>query len=326
MLTCRLADTGRVTTRLGYGCSSIMGSMGRAASVRTLEWAYDAGIRHFDVAPMYGYGQAEACLGEFLARHPGDSSVTTKYGVPPAARSGMMNVLRAVARPLLKAVPGLKSRAQQAAAAVTEAPRRDLNVTAAQASLEASLRQLRVERVDVFLLHDATPEEVCDSPLLGFLERAREQGKIGTFGIGTDRDHAAAIARQSPAYARVVQREWSVFDACETSESFRIYHRSLGENRRRLQEYLQRSPEDCERWSKEIDADLASPDTLSSLMMRAALWANPSGIVLFSSKMREHIQANAALAQSSAAADEQAAAFYRIVQGELPAIQQERAA
>ena len=38
-------------------------------SLRLLEAAYDAGIRHFDVAPMYGYGEAESCLGEFRARH-----------------------------------------------------------------------------------------------------------------------------------------------------------------------------------------------------------------------------------------------------------------
>ena len=51
----RLASSGRETTRLGYGCSSIMGALGRRQSLRLLEAAYDTGIRHFDVAPMYGY-------------------------------------------------------------------------------------------------------------------------------------------------------------------------------------------------------------------------------------------------------------------------------
>ena len=79
----RLASSGRETTRLGYGCSSIMGALGRRQSLRLLEAAYDAGIRHFDVAPMYGYGEAESCLGEFLQRHPGQLTVTTKYGIAP---------------------------------------------------------------------------------------------------------------------------------------------------------------------------------------------------------------------------------------------------
>jgi D-threo-aldose 1-dehydrogenase len=49
-----LATTGRKTTRLGYGCSSLMGAMGRKESLAMLECAFDAGVRHFDVAPMYG--------------------------------------------------------------------------------------------------------------------------------------------------------------------------------------------------------------------------------------------------------------------------------
>ena len=326
MLTCKLADTERTTTRLGYGCSSIMGGMGRSASLRMLEWAYDAGIRHFDTAPMYGYGEAETCLGEFLSRHPGECTVTTKYGIPAAARSGVMSTIRAVARPLLKAVPALKAHAQRAAAASIETPKRELSAEAAQASLEASLRHLRVDRIDVFLLHDATPEEARDPSLLEFFERARKQGKIGAFGVGTDRDHVAVIEQQSPTYAHVVQREWSVFDAVETGKNFRIYHRSLGDNFRRLQNWLNGSSEVIRRWSQEINADLAAPGVLSRLTMRAALWANPQGIVLFSSKVREHIAANAAIAAPSATTDAQAAALHRAVQRDLTDIVQERAA
>ena len=317
MLTCRLADTGRSTTRIGYGCSSIMGGMGRADSLRVLEWAFDAGIRHFDVAPMYGYGEAEACLGEFLARHAGECTVTTKYGIPPAPRSSLKSLARALARPVLKAVPALKARAQRAAAATGKAPPRHLSAADAEISLEASLRHLRVPRIDVFLLHDATPQEVQDASLLQFLQRAHIAGRIGSFGVGTDREHAAAIQQQSPAYGGVVQREWSVFDAVESSSSFRIYHRSLGDNLRRLQAILNGSHDTMQRWSREADADLAAPGVLTRLMMRAALRANPSGIVLFSSKVQEHIQVNAALAEPSSTEDAQAVALHGAVQRHL---------
>src|ERR1017187_8275756 len=60
METIDLGRTGRRTTRLGFGCSSLMGAMGRKESVAMLEAAFDAGVRHFDVAPMYGFGQAES--------------------------------------------------------------------------------------------------------------------------------------------------------------------------------------------------------------------------------------------------------------------------
>ena len=85
METIPLGATGRSTTRLGFGCSSIMGGLGYRESLNVLESAWNAGIRHFDVAPAYGYGEAEGCLGEFMRRHQGQMTVTTKFGIPPAA-------------------------------------------------------------------------------------------------------------------------------------------------------------------------------------------------------------------------------------------------
>ncbi|HKO19656.1 MAG TPA: aldo/keto reductase, partial [Acidobacteriaceae bacterium] len=94
MQTVQVGTTGRTTTQLGYGCSSLMGAMGRAESLAILEAAFDAGIRHFDVAPMYGYGQAESVFGEFLVGHRGEVTVTTKYGIPPAKRQGLVSLAR----------------------------------------------------------------------------------------------------------------------------------------------------------------------------------------------------------------------------------------
>ena len=59
-----------------------------ADSLAILEAAWDAGIRHFDVAPMYGYGEAgRYCMGEFQKRHRGEATVTTKYGNPAGTAS-----------------------------------------------------------------------------------------------------------------------------------------------------------------------------------------------------------------------------------------------
>ena len=320
MRSIELADTGRQTTVLGFGCSSIMGSMGRRDSLRTLEKAFDAGVRHFDVAPMYGYGEAEACLGEFLSRHRGEATVTTKFGIPPAKNPGLIGIARNLARPVLKAIPALKARAQRAASAVTAAPaKRDLSVAKARASLENSLRQLRVDRIDLFLLHEATADEVRDSQLLKFLEDAKRKGSIGAYGVGTERAHVDAILAESPAYAPVIQREWSVFDPVDGVDAFRIHHRSLAHNRRRVERYLAASAETASRWSTAMGADLEAPGTLGALMMRAALATNPDGIVLFSSKDDEHIRSNAQLAEPSAA-DTQALALYQLVQDEAHAI------
>lgn len=320
MQTIELSDTGKRTTRLGFGCSSIMGGMGRAQSLEVLEWAFDAGVRHFDVAPMYGFGAAERCLGEFLQRHRGELTVTTKFGIPPAKNTGWINVARTLARPLIKAVPALKARAQRAANTVSAAPvTRNLSPEEARRSLEHSLLELRVECIDVFLLHDATPDEVANDDLLDYLQQAKAAGKIGCFGVGTDRAHASSIVREAPAYAAVVQQEWSVFDSIETGSAFRIHHRSLAHNRTRLQDFLTQHQEIASQWSAEIGTDLRQPHVLSTLMMRAALLANPQGIVLFSSKSREHIRANAAWIEASDI-DGKAAALHRVVQREAEEI------
>ncbi|SEB46755.1 aldo/keto reductase [Terriglobus roseus] len=319
MPTIDFADTGRRTTRLGFGCSSIMGSMGRRESLQTLQWAFDAGVRHFDVAPAYGYGEAEGCLGEFLSQHREEVTVTTKFGIAPAKNPGLIGIARNLARPLIKAIPALKAKAQRAASVVAAVPaKRDLSIQKAQASLESSLRNLRVDRIDLFLLHDATAGEVRDSPLLGFLENAKQKGSIGAFGVGTDRGHASAILAESPAYARVVQREWSVFDGVEDIDTFKIHHRSLAGNRRRLERYLA-SEDIAKRWSAATGTDLRAPGVLGELMMRAALGTNPVGIVLFSSKDNAHIRSNALLAEPSAA-NAKAMELYRLVQAEADQI------
>lgn len=321
--TVQLADTGRRTTRLGFGGSSLMGSMDRRQSLRTLEWAFEAGIRHFDVAPMYGYGEAEACLGEFLSRHPGEVTVATKFGIPPAKNPGMIATARRFVTPLMKAIPGLKQRAQRVAKSVAgpRAPR-DLSPEKAAASLEKSLRDLHVERIDLFLLHDATADEVRNTALLEFLHTAKSAGKIGAFGIGTDRVHVEAIQKENPAYAQVIQCEWSVFDPARSDAAFRIHHRSLGGNFQCLRQWLSASPLRMKEWSAEVDQDLADGGVLSELMMRAALQKNPSGVLLFSSKNRKHIEENAAFAAPSAR-DEAALRLYEKVQESAAGIRSE---
>ena len=102
------ANTGRQTTRLGFGGSGIMGALDRRQSLSMLRAAYDAGVRHFDTAPMYGYGEAESCLGEFLREVRGQVTITTKFGIPPPDSNAVTRLARVVARPVLQTFPGLK--------------------------------------------------------------------------------------------------------------------------------------------------------------------------------------------------------------------------
>ena len=60
---------------LGFGCSSLTGT-GRKNADRLLGTAFDAGVRHFDVARYYGYGEAEKILGTTPGAESGCSTIS----------------------------------------------------------------------------------------------------------------------------------------------------------------------------------------------------------------------------------------------------------
>lgn len=297
-----LGTSGRPTTRLGFGCGSIMGAMSRRNSLRLLESAYDAGIRHFDVAPRYGYGEAESCLGEFLQHHRGQVTVTTKYGTLPPKRSALISIGRRVAVPVISRLPGVKQRLARAANAATRNKERP-SFTAAQAkdSLDRSLAALRTDHIDLWLLHEVQASDLQDDGLLQLLEAEVKRGTIGSFGIGSSADRIPALLSERPAYCRTLQYEWSILDApIQSSETFRIHHRTLTKNFLSFHAALIKNKQLCERWSQSINTNLSHPETLARLMLKAALVLNPQSIILFSSKNPSHIQANVDTAADSA--------------------------
>ena len=312
-----LGSTGRQTTRLGYGCSSLMGAMGRRESLAILEGAYDAGIRHFDVAPMYGYGEAEGCLGEFLTRHRSDITITTKYGIPPAKHSPLIKLARRVVGPVIKTLPGLKQRLARAANASTRNHERaSFTAEQAQASLERSLTVLRTDYIDVWLLHEVEAVDLEDDGLLRFLEDQVAKGTIGTFGVGSEGVKVGSLLAQRRAYCRTLQFEWSVLDApVSSSESFRIHHRALTANFRALREALTRQPGLCRRWSASVGEDLSHSASLANLMLKTSLLMNPESVILFSSKNPRHIQANVRV-EGDSSIDSAARKFHELIRSE----------
>lgn len=313
----KLADDGRVTTRLGYGCSSIMGALNRVQSLRLLDAAYDAGIRHFDVAPMYGYGEAENCLGEFLERHRESVTVTTKYGIAPPKRGGALRAARRVVGPLVQRIPGLKKRLAKAAGAVAApAERAKFSADEARQSLENSLRALRTDFIDIWLLHEAEAADLRDESLLRFMEDAVTQGKIGSFGVGSDTHKIGALLEERPHYCRVLQHDWSVLDPTEMrSDHFHIHHRALTDNLRTLHAELIRDGERCRRWSEQVGRDLTRIESLAALMVKAALALHPDTVLLVSSKRPAHIGDNVHVADD-AGLEAPARRLYELVQRE----------
>jgi len=158
--------TGMQLSVLGFGCGAVGGLMVRGEAAdqeRTVARAIDAGVNYFDTAVQYGNGESEKNLGRILTKlKPANVIVGTKVRVPPGEFGRIAD-------------------------AVTT-------------SLEGSLTRLRLDRVDIFHLHNPITEteggsslsvrQVLDDVVPAF-ERLRQQGKVRFLGITAVGDTAA---------------------------------------------------------------------------------------------------------------------------------------
>lgn len=289
--TVELPGDGRRTTRLGFGGSGLMGGISERESLRLLETAYDAGIRHFDVAPSYGHGMAERCLGKFLRGKTGEVTVATKYGILPPPRAGLYAMARHLARPVVRRLPSVRRRLAQAAAGLTSKAR--FSAEDARQSLDHSLKELGLERVDLLLLHEATVEDLDGADLLPALRQMQQEGRIGIYGIGSERARLGTLLQKHGEYCPVIQFEGSVLDAdLDLPGAFRIRHRVVSGALGAIRESFEGHPGLCRQWSDTVDVDLSRRETLAGLLLAASLLANPDGIVLFSSRVPAHIATN----------------------------------
>jgi D-threo-aldose 1-dehydrogenase len=176
-------------TRLGFGGVPV-GNMYRAISdaqaETTLAAAWDAGIRYFDTAPLYGHGLSETRIGRALSRRPrAEFTLSTKVGrllapCEPGDESAG----------IFKATPPLK--------VVFDYTRDGL-----LRSFDASLQRLGLDRIDVLLVHDVelpthgTPEayearwrELTDGGGWRALAELRSAGAVSAIGLGVNSTEA----------------------------------------------------------------------------------------------------------------------------------------
>lgn len=146
-----LGRTGMQVSNVSFGTSPLGDMFGPAsadAGTAAVHRALDAGINLFDTSVFYGMGLAEERLGAALAGHRDEVFISTKAG-----RFGT-DVF-------------------------------DYSPARLRASLEESLRLLRTDHVDVFLLHDV--EYVDMEPVLtesfAALQQLKDEGKTRFIGM-----------------------------------------------------------------------------------------------------------------------------------------------
>jgi len=205
-----LGNSGLRAPQLGFGCSAILGRSGRAESLRALAAAWDYGIRFFDTARSYGYGESEALLGEFLEGRRDQAVIATKFGILAASQSGWKRVAKAVARQLLAVAPGARSVLQKGAASQFSSGQ--FTIPVLQQSIEQSLCKLKTDCVDILFMHAAPSSVLEQDDLLEAMGRLVEAGKVKIAGLSAEPDVVAlAVERRTPPL-RAMQLPCNVFN------------------------------------------------------------------------------------------------------------------
>jgi aryl-alcohol dehydrogenase-like predicted oxidoreductase len=181
-----LGDDGLRTPALGFGCSAMMGRVGRKASLAALAAAFDSDVRFYDTARSYGYGESEALLGEFLRGRRDRVVISTKFGIRPEATSRLQRIMKPVARALLRVVPSARARMQERLGAMSSTGH--FSVAALHESLHESLRALRTDYVDFLFLHEPPVSVLEQDDLFAALRQLVAEGKVRRFGIAAQID------------------------------------------------------------------------------------------------------------------------------------------
>lgn len=135
----------------GAGFWKVMGSLGRSAVNEIVKTAFDAGVNFFDTANVYSHGQSESLLGEALRTVglPRDELVIATKA------TGVMNELP-------------NGRGQSRYHLMSE--------------VDASLRRLQVDHIDLYQLHGFDPLTPLEESLATLDDLVRS-GKVRYVGV-----------------------------------------------------------------------------------------------------------------------------------------------
>lgn len=172
-------------TELGLGCARIGGVFqgDTLGFTRLIAMARDAGINFFDTADMYSQGESESLLGRAFQGQREQVVIATKAGYTLPGRRKIAAHLKPILRPLIQALGVRRDRLPASARGVIA---QDFSPTYLVRALEASLKRLRTDYVDLFQLHSPPTEVVERGEWEPTLEDLKRSGKIRYYGIACD--------------------------------------------------------------------------------------------------------------------------------------------
>src|SRR3712207_5750463 len=148
----RLGDSGLVVSVVGIGCNNVGRKLDADGSRAVVDAALDAGITFFDTADIYGtpHGSSEELLGAALQGRRDDVVLATKFGMDMEGVNGADYAARGGRRYIARAV-------------------------------EASLRRLRTDHIDLYQLHTPDPATPVEETLAALDDLVRA-GKVRYLG------------------------------------------------------------------------------------------------------------------------------------------------
>jgi D-threo-aldose 1-dehydrogenase len=187
-----LGRTAVAITRLGLGSAELAGLYRPVTdddAVALIGHAWDAGIRYFDTAPLYGYGNGERRLGRDLGGRDRDAfALSTKVGRLLYPRDAIPRGADIDRQSLDGHDDGFYTGTPDVR------PAFDFSREAVLRSVDASLERLGLDRVDILYIHDPDDHwEAAIGQAYPALHDLRAAGVVGAIGAGMNQ--AAMLAR-----------------------------------------------------------------------------------------------------------------------------------
>lgn len=179
----RFGATELQVSEIGFGGQSLGGGLyyrNDHESIATLHAALDAGITFYDTADHYSEGRSEELIGRAFQGRRDRVIIATKVGTRFSRAGRVALGLRPLLHPLSRWLRSSKIYLHQLRSMQKQG---DFSPAYLRKTLEASLRRLQTDYVDVFQLHKPPSSLLEDGAWCDTMERFKAEGKIRHYGV-----------------------------------------------------------------------------------------------------------------------------------------------